>query len=507
MSSEPGTCELLAVSLEDDDSEPGLETRRDSSGSHLANGGSRTGILSAEGKDALLANGAPNSGTNPEADSGFTASPLDCGVAATSSSSEGTAMCAVHKSELDWFCKLDGKLVCSHCAIVGSCHGHRVTPVARRATDVRNQLVDVCEKIQLQALRIETFVNKTLIAKERALHGESSRVRERLMGQISLVREALEEEEQRLLEEVQREQDRIQQGLLTQRAHWTEALASLTDVRADLVHTLTHMDDSQLAVSGQKIAERVEEAEGVGEPRDTEQLNLDPGCSNSRLLQALWANTILSGPSGQYHCQVPQVSTGVESLRSVLLYGPSGQYHCQVPQVITAVGFLRSVLLSGPSGQYWCQYCCEVPQVSTAVRSLRSVPLSGPSGSPGGLICGHISTASLWKHLLPAQRLRSPQYDLARSPGQPCCDGPSGYPLLGAGELRLSVCTQQAKANLPLRMLTKPETVGVLLDWPGQTLLFYDPESRAVFHTVYHKFTAPLLPACAVADHSITLLH
>lgn len=474
MSSEPGSCELLAVSLEDDDSEPGLETRRGRSGSHLANGGSKTGILSAEGKDALLANGAPNSGTNPEADSGFTASPLDCGVAATSSSSEGTAMCAVHKSELDWFCKLDGKLVCSHCAIVGSCHGHRVTPVARRATDVRNQLVDVCEKIQLQTLRIESFVNKTLVAKERALHGESSRVRERLMGQISLVREALEEEEQRLLEEVQREQDRIQQGLLTQRAHWTEALASLTDVRADLVHTLTHMDDSQLAVSGQKIAERVEEAEGVGEPRDTEQLNLDPGCSNSRLLQALWASTVLSGPSGPTLEGLTFDERTISPLLSLsedqrtLTFLPkrarrSPQYD---PARFDAwPNALCSTALSGT--HHWV---LEVRQ-SFAFKVGVCYASMERKGSGNESRLGY--NAHSW--------------------------------VLSFYDDEFSFC--HTGQHLPLRMLTKPETVGVLLDWPGQTLLFYDPESRTVFHTVYHKFTAPLLPACAVADHSITLLH
>lgn len=33
----------------------------------------------------------------------------------------------------------------------------------------QNELVDVCEKIQLQALRIEKFINQTLTAKEQKL--------------------------------------------------------------------------------------------------------------------------------------------------------------------------------------------------------------------------------------------------------------------------------------------------------------------------------------------------
>lgn len=68
------------------------------------------------------------------------------------------------------------------------------------------------------------------------------------MAQISAAREALEEEEQRLLEEVQREEERVEQCLLTQRAHWSQALESLSQTRSSLVHTLTHTPDAQLVV-------------------------------------------------------------------------------------------------------------------------------------------------------------------------------------------------------------------------------------------------------------------
>lgn len=43
---------------------------------------------------------------------------------------------------------------------------------------------------------------------------------------------------------------------------------------------------------------RVEEADGVGEPCDTEQLSLTRGCSDSRLLRGLWASAVLLGPNG-----------------------------------------------------------------------------------------------------------------------------------------------------------------------------------------------------------------
>lgn len=47
------------------------------------------------------------------------------------------------------------------------------------------------------------------------------------------------------------------------------------------------------------VCVRVEEAEGVGEPCDTDQLNLNPGCGDSKLLRGLWATAVLLGPNGQ----------------------------------------------------------------------------------------------------------------------------------------------------------------------------------------------------------------
>lgn len=44
---------------------------------------------------------------------------------------------------------------------------------------------------------------------------------------------------------------------------------------------------------------RIEDAEGVGEPRDTEQLSLNRGCSDSKLMVGLWASALLLGPPGK----------------------------------------------------------------------------------------------------------------------------------------------------------------------------------------------------------------
>lgn len=45
---------------------------------------------------------------------------------------------------------------------------------------------------------------------------------------------------------------------------------------------------------------RAEEAEGVGDPCDTNQLNLNPACTDSKLLRGLWATALLLGPNGLY---------------------------------------------------------------------------------------------------------------------------------------------------------------------------------------------------------------
>lgn len=66
-------------------------------------------------------------------------------AAATSDTESGiysveSELCVDHESELDWFCGTEQKLICSHCATVGSCQGHTVTPLATRVTRVRVSL-------------------------------------------------------------------------------------------------------------------------------------------------------------------------------------------------------------------------------------------------------------------------------------------------------------------------------------------------------------------------------
>lgn len=61
--------------------------------------------------------------------------------------------------------------------------------------------------------------------------------------------------------------------------------------------------------------------------------------------------------------------------------------------------------------------------------------------------------------------------------------------------------------KVPLQVVKRPQRIGLLLDWPTQTLMFYETDSSAVLYSVTHQFSAPLLPACAVTDRSVTILH
>ncbi|KAJ3605689.1 hypothetical protein NHX12_027733 [Muraenolepis orangiensis] len=337
--------------------------------------------------------------------------------------------CPDHGSDMDWFCISEQKMICSHCAAVGSCLGHSVTRLATRVTAVRNQLVDVCEKIQLQALRIERFVSHTLAAKERALQVEASRAREHV---------------------------------LAQRSHWGQALSGLTQTRTRLT-------------AGQEITERVEEAEGVGDPCDSDKLNLNPACSDSRLLKGLWAGAVLLGPAAygsadlQFDERTVSPLLGLSEDRCTVTFLPKRPRQSPAydpsrfdswPNVLgTAAmssGTHNWVTEVGQSGAY---------KVGVCYQSVER------KGSGNGPRLGYSDRSWVLSH-----------YD-------------GDYTFCHAGKHRA------------LSVVRRPQRVGVLLDWPSRTLLFYEPDSAVVLHSLTHAFDAPLLAACAVADRSATLLH
>lgn len=123
MSEDRGICDLEVVSLQDSEPEADMEdgespalhqTKTDSklevSANHLVN----------RGTDNVDADGHTLSSTYPK-----------------SETDSSTMTCVDHHADLDWFCGSEGKLICSHCAIVGPCQGHTVTLLATQASTVR----------------------------------------------------------------------------------------------------------------------------------------------------------------------------------------------------------------------------------------------------------------------------------------------------------------------------------------------------------------------------------
>ncbi|XP_071219911.1 B box and SPRY domain-containing protein-like isoform X2 [Salvelinus alpinus] len=338
-------------------------------------------------------------------------------AAVTSSDTESgifsgeSELCVEHESDLDWFCCSEQKLICSHCTIVGSCQGHTVTALANRVTAVRNQLVDVCEKMQLQARRIEHFINKTLTAKERALQVEASGARERVVAQTS----------------------------------------------------------------GQEIADRVEDAEGVGEPCDTDWLNLKAGCSDSKLMRGLWASAILLGPIAYGSAHLTFDERTVSSLLSL-------------SEDLCTLTFLPKRSRQSPP--------YDPARFDSWPNALGTLSISSGThswvmdvGESGAFKVGVCYTSMGRKGSGNDSRLgyNGQSWVLSKYDGD------------------FSFC--HAGKNTPLHVIHKPKSLGLLLDWPSQTLVFYDPDSSAVLHSVRHAFSGPLLPAFAVADRSVTILH
>ncbi|XP_058474234.1 B box and SPRY domain-containing protein [Solea solea] len=426
------------------------------------------------GGDAAMRGGGDGGG------GGGVAAAFSSPVATTSDTESGifsgeSELCMEHETELDWFCGTEQKLICSHCAIVGSCNGHTVTPLATRVSSIRNQLVDVCEKMQLKALRIERFLDQTLTGKEQKLQTAASRTREQVLAQVSAAREALEEEEQRLLEEVQREEERVEQCLLTQRAHWSQSLTTLSQTRSRLVHTLTHTPDTQLVTSVQEIAERMEEAEGVSEPCDTDQLNLNPSCSESKLLRNLWATAALLGPNA---LRSPYLKFDERTVSPLL----------SLSEDLCTLTFLHKKPRQSPAYDP-ARFDCWPNALGSQSMSSGTHSWMLDVGESGAFKVGVCYASLERKGSGNEARLGyNPQsWVLSRYDGD--------YSFCHAGK------------KVPLQVVTTPKRIGVLLDWPSQTLLFYEPDSSAVLYCTSQHFSAPLLPACAVTDRSITIVH
>ncbi|XP_042769723.1 B box and SPRY domain-containing protein isoform X3 [Panthera leo] len=220
-------------------------------------------------------------------------------MSAESSGPEPGPLCPEHGQALSWFCCSERRPVCAACTgLGGRCRGHRVRRAEERAEELRNKIVDQCERLQFQSASITKYVAEVLPGKNQGAVSTASAARELVIQRLGLVRSLCESEEQRLLERVHGEEERAHQSILTQRVHWTEALQKLDAIRTSLVDMLTHLDDLQLIQKEQEIFERTEEAEGILDPQDSDKLNFNEKCIRSSLLTQLWVTAVLGSLSG-----------------------------------------------------------------------------------------------------------------------------------------------------------------------------------------------------------------
>ncbi|XP_058301184.1 B box and SPRY domain-containing protein isoform X2 [Hylobates moloch] len=380
-------------------------------------------------------------------------------------------LCPEHGQALSWFCGSERRPVCAACAgLGGRCRGHRICRAEERAEELRNKIVDQCERLQLQSAAITKYVADVLPGKNQRAVSMASAARELVIQRLSLVRSLCESEEQRLLEQVHGEEERAHQSILTQRVHWAEALQKLDTIRTGLVDMLTHLDDLQL-IKEQEVFERTEEAEGILDPQESEMLNFNEKCTRSPLLTQLWATAVLGSLSGTEDVRIDERTVSpflqLSDDRKTLTFSTKKSKACadgperfdHWPNALAATSFQNGLHAWMVNVQNSCAY-----KVGVASGHL---PRKG-SGSDCRL--GHNAFSWVFS-----------RYDQ---------------------EFRFSHNGQHE----PLGLLRGPAQLGVVLDLQARELLFYEPASGTVLYTHHGSFPGPLFPVFAVADQTISIV-
>ncbi|XP_072841142.2 B box and SPRY domain-containing protein isoform X2 [Pogona vitticeps] len=380
----------------------------------------------------------------------------------------GPRHCPAHGLPRDWFCALERRPICARCPSHGACRDHPVRPLALEAADRRNKVVDQCEKLQMQSAVIAKFMAEVLAEKKQSVVSTASHAREVLIRRLNLVRSACESEEQRLLEAAHTEEERAHQSILTQQAHWKEALQKLEALRTYLVAMITATDDHGL-VAEEEILERMEEAEGILQPQESEKLNFNPHCIQSPLVNRLWALAVLSQVTDHVHIDEKTVSPllTLSEDKKTLTFSPRK----------------ARKQLDGPARfDHWPNALAE-ESFCTGVHAWR-VRVAGSGAYKLG-----IASASLQR------KGAGPEARLGYNPASWVF---SRYDK----EFQFS----HRDSHQTVELLKCPAEIGVLLDLDAGGLLFYDPDSCVILHTHRENFTGPLYPAVAVADQSISLM-
>uniref|UniRef100_A0A8D0HGG3 B-box and SPRY domain containing n=1 Tax=Sphenodon punctatus TaxID=8508 RepID=A0A8D0HGG3_SPHPU len=370
--------------------------------------------------------------------------------------------CPQHALELGWFCCTERRPVCAQCLSRGGCQGHRVRPIQEAAADVRNKIVDQCEKLQLQSAAITKYVEEVLPRKNVA-----SCAREVLIQRLIFVRNVCENEEQQLLEKAHAEEERANQSILTQRAHWTEALQKLATLRTYLVGIITNMDDCDLVVSIQKEC-LTEEAEGILEPQESEKLNFNQKCVHSPLLSRLWASAIL--------CCSEDIHINERTIGPLLALSEDKKTLTFIPKKAKGYPDDPERFDGWPNALARESFQKGVHAWRINVEKSNAYKLG-------------ISYSSLQrKGLGDEDRLGYNPVSWVFS----CFDKKFSF--------------SHNSHHQSVELLKCPTQIGVLVDFEGGELLFYDPNSCVILHLHREIFIAPVYPVLAVADQSVSLV-
>uniref|UniRef100_H3BAG1 B-box and SPRY domain containing n=1 Tax=Latimeria chalumnae TaxID=7897 RepID=H3BAG1_LATCH len=378
--------------------------------------------------------------------------------------------CHDHDSEMSWFCYSEEKPVCSACAVVGKCKEHKVKPVQQKASDIRNKLVDLCEKLQQKTSRIERHMTEVLPGKNQNVASAASSARELVIQRFNYIREACETEEQRLLEQVHAEEERAHQNILTQRAHWTHSSEKLTNVKSYLVDMLTTLEDQNLLKSQEEIFERAEEAEGLLEPKKSEQLNFNLNCIQSPLLHGLWASAFLISTTDVEDVQINEKTispslTLSEDKKTLTFVSKKIKTYQYCPERFNHWPNSVATKFFENGAHAWK---VDIGK-SCAFKLGICYGCHSRKGSGNDSRFGYNAFSWVFTHF-------DNEYSFFHD-----------------------------KKQWTVKLLKRPAQIGVLVDVEGGQLLFYDPDSCTIIYSYQTKFTAPVYPAFAVAHDSITI--
>ncbi|NXK11851.1 BSPRY protein, partial [Herpetotheres cachinnans] len=350
---------------------------------------------------------------------------------------------------------------------------------AARRSALQNKIVDRCERLQLQSAAIARHVDQVLPAKDQGVLNAANMARELVIQRLIFVGNACENEEQRLLEKVHVEEERAQQSILTQRVHWTEALQKLAALRTYLVDMITNLDDQGLRwLINHCILKyllfsfaRTEVAEGILEPQESPKLNFNQTCVQSPLLHRLWASAVLCCIAGSQEIHIDEKTVSphlsLSEDKKTLTFSPKKakvDLDCPErfdhwPNALATVAFHSGV----------CAWKVSVDK-SYAYKlgvCYSSLPRKG-SGNEARLGFN----AESWVFS---------RYD-------------KEFRFLHAGHPQV------------VELIKSPAEIGVLVDFAGGEVLFYDPDSCTILFSHRETFAEPLYPIFAVAHQSISLV-